>query len=307
MFLEQEAKEKFLRMILEQSPRSVEKSDIAKAVEKKEEIQKMGDEKNQHIEELMVNIEQLSNENSEKYRDILQKESILKEKFNSVQSKREELEKLKGKLETYTQNDTTLPKLQELFNKMPLLAQNIQESDLNPIEKMQRHINEYLEKVHELQNKIENMETLINNEKQRIHLQKLKYDELKKEDEYLSKQVDHIKELLSNENFNTPENLKRIKQEESLRVMMNIWSQISNIKNFKYNEGLISFHFKDFPEIECLMFQNEITHKLEKLKYETLDDEIMRQFVIKANNSKDPVSYAIQQLYQYLLKTTKSI
>lgn len=309
MFLEQEAKEKFLRMILEQSPRTVEKSDLSKAAEKKEEIQRVGDEKSRHIDELMVNIEQLSNENYEKYTDISQKEALLREKSNSLKSKREELQKLKEKLASYTQNDTSLPKLQELFRKMPLLAQDVEESALNSPEAMQTLINDHLEKVHQLQDKIESTEKLINDEKKRIASQKMKYEELKKEDEELTKQIEHIKVLLTNEGNNSPEKLKLAKQEESLRVMMKIWSQISNIKNFQYNEGAISFYFKDFPDTECLMLQNEKTQKLEKLNYANLDNDIIGQLVIKANGTKDPVSYAVQNLYQYLLKsgTTTSI
>jgi len=302
LFLEQEAKEKFLRMVLEPNPRNIDKSDITKATEERDEMFKQVQSKEKELEDLTTRIKEIATDNYNKHVEIKEIEKRLIEKIESLKTKREQLAKTKLNLENFQKSDPSLSKFQELFQKIPSLIQNVDESVLNSIEEMQKIIDQHLSKIHDLQQQLLNSEYALGKEQERIQSEKIKLAELTKQDEELSKQVELIKQSLNNEDSNNPETLKMNKREESLRIMMKVWLQISNIYDFIYNDenGLIKFKFKDFPTKECLINIDEINGKIVKLRYDDIEDNLLQSIMMSSNKADDPVSHAVQSLYKQL-------
>lgn len=288
-------------MILEQSPKTIEKTDVFKATEERDSMRLTVEEKNKQIGELTEQIEVIIQENIDKYEKILKVEELIKDKLESLNDKKIQLAQSKDKLNSFKNSDPSLPKLQDLFRNVSILSENVDESVLNSIEGMQRLIDEHLGKIHSIQKQIMDAESALSKEQLRINNEKLKYDELFKQNESLTKQIESIKQSLNDENNTTPEKLKLQNDEEKLKTLMKVWLKITNIEDFKIDDvdGSLKFRFKDYPDHECLISVDK-NHKIAKIHYELVSDDVLNEMIIKSNKAKGPVESVVMSLYKII-------
>lgn len=286
-------------MVLEPSPTSVEKQDIVNATKDRDTMIESVKAKNEQIGKLTDEIRAAIEKNVSNYEEVQEAGIRVVEKLESLKERSEKLAQLKGKVESFRNSDSSLPKLQELLGKSPNVSPD--ELLLNSTDGMQRLIDKHLGHIHDLQQKINKAEIELTEQERRISDEKLKYSRLVERDLELTKQIETIKESLKGENNSTPETLKLKADEEKLKVLMKVWLDITNIEEFKLDDtdGSLKFKFKDFPENECLIFINK-SHKLERISYAPLEQNILKELVNRANKTKDALSYAVEHLYKML-------
>lgn len=297
LFLEQEAKEIFMRRILD--PDLDQNIDLLGSEEKLEVLRRKLNSKKDEIDTLTNDISDKSKHAFSLYGDILFKKETSLNLLDEIKKKNKELLKVYEDIDKFNSQDPSLKEFEE-FAEVPNLDFDIK--DLNK-EQLENKLNEFKAKRELNKLKIKELE-----DKKSFKISKLAKDSERSYQLNLNKQkLDTFISELNEKKLRYERDLeldKILKDEFKISGLVELLKRISFLLafNFKADEKIIFFKFQNFEHEDCKIYLNDDEIRIKKIAYPLLEEEALNSIIEKSNNSKNPVFEATNLMYKSLLR-----
>ncbi|KAH3667757.1 hypothetical protein WICMUC_005289 [Wickerhamomyces mucosus] len=304
LFLEQESKEKFLRLILEHPPKVISNDDISIVYEENSQLKEVLSQKDKETNALgdAIKGESLSYENliemtKEKLMAIEKLELEIKEN-NQV---RESIEKQYG--EKLTSTD---PLLLELTNKIGGNAHlQIKTEDFHSLTRLDVKLSQISQRRSEISERITQLNQLKQEKLDRIRKDEQKRVGLLEVGNELDNQIQEIKHNNEEDSQNLRDTLIFEKNEKLLTMINKILEGLLIIENYTLIGNGISYNFKRFPDIPIFIQLNSDKTDLtiEKVICEEIPaDKIKKLLKVTNLHDGDRLTKVTTALYATLTK-----
>ncbi|CCH45406.1 WD repeat-containing protein [Wickerhamomyces ciferrii] len=299
LYLEQDAKDRFFRKILETNS-NINKIDIENANKNIEDWKLKTELKNKSIKEAMEKIDKICEEQELGLSKITEIYESVKAKQQDLKIQNDKLKKLNIENQNNTENDDLSPKLQDLISKYSNLSES--DSIINSINEMQKFSEEKVKLLDEKLEDINKMHKTIEDKIQYLQNRKFQYEESLQKNEKLTEKLININNEQS-KTIKDPKIQLKLQKHENLKTLMNIWFKITNISNFEFNDDdILHFNYKDFPQTKCLIKFNSSNGLIESIIFDLIHQDKLKQLIIKSNNSSNPLFHASQSIYEEITK-----
>lgn len=288
LFLEQEAKEQFFRLVLEQNDKIIDQSAILDVMERAKKYKAVLHEKAAKTQATTQEIKSVAQTWFSLYNRL--EEALLQLEANELslnEKKSAHLEELTKQAALYKEDDPTVETLAKMdFPTKDLLVISNVENTIDTIQSQRLKIEESLRGLKERVDATK--QTIKTNEEYRDKCEA----EVAKLDQIIA-DLQQVNSQLSSEQK------ELVSKESSLTKLIAIWCNLTQIDDFKVVDDEVGFKFTEFPENHITMgVQGD---KLVSLQCNGIDNTQLLRIENLAKKSKHPLSTAFEEVYKALI------
>lgn len=313
VFLEQESKEQFLKLILEQDTTVVTQQKIADVKERNLNLQQELGQRGLAAEKLTHTTETKAKAHQNLENEIEEKLKVIETLHGDISTIRAQIQQIKEKYGDSL--DMQDPLLQKILEKIKHHGLSSSTMNLHTTPNIQKQTAEITRKRLETQRKIDELSRLKQSKLTSIKTSQIERTQLKAHKDILNEEISEIKRLNDNmENLKERELYQR--NNENLSIIKGALNPLSPLENFeKVNPNQIVFNYKTHPNIKVVLTldttienenqnQNEDEIKVEGIVCQGLKEEMLISITKQANkaiNSVERINKASELLYAAVL------
>lgn len=290
LFLEQEAKEQFFRLVLEQNDTLIDSAAIARVASEATAYKLTLDQKAQALKETTQRIQALAEKFHEDYK-------LVSGKYDALAASETRLIDNKAKLELLVQamneHESKDPSANGL-SKLNQLAGSLVQHDLSILRNVESSLVEIEEHRVTLRAKMDHLQVEINRITQSANTNAQRSAKLEQENKRLTALIEDMKNV---DKQLDGEQQEILAQEDKLSLLTKIWCKLYQISDYKADAGHISFRFQKFPSVVSMATEQG---KIQSLTCEGLGSELLSKVMTAANASSYPLHSATTTLYTKL-------
>jgi uncharacterized coiled-coil DUF342 family protein len=290
LFLEQESKEQFFKLVLEQNDTIVDQQAITKAIGEVKEYKANLDERAQMLKNKTQEIKALATKFHENYEQV-------NGKIDEIKAMQLRLEENKAKLDELTlfmkENENDDPTSEGLA-KVKQTCGILDDYSLSSVDGVNKTLEDISKRRGWYESKIKALRSTIDELNEISQRNEQRSTNLTEENARLSALIEELKTKESSLNDAQKDVLGK---EDKLSLLIKIWCELYQILDFQALDGKVSFKFKQFPEHQVSLVSQK--GQIEQLDCSGVDTE---QIIASANKSQTPLYQASTMIYDLLNK-----
>lgn len=293
LFLEQEAKERFMRLVLEQETKIIDRDEVLKSMSEGEELKKALDDKKVKIADVSKDITTSSYEIHDLITEINHRKDRIEELIKELEEKDQKVGKIKSELELQSSQDPTKAEISRFQQKNPSLGYDIdslgKEELLLKIKEVKARRAELADKTTRTHKEKEELISYMSRNAQRR-------EQLMNESQKFDSLINNIKKIQGDQ-APTEQRQQYLQKEKSLRVLIEIWKKISDIEYFRHDDNKITFKLRGHSNEVNVGLEGE---KVSSLVIEGFENSKLRDIARSANESQDTINNLMSSIRSLL-------
>lgn len=288
LFLEQEAKEQFFRLVLEQNDSLVDAQAIMRVMAEAKEQKSVLDGKASQLKLTTEKIQQLART----FHDLYDKSNVAYDCITATEAKleknRAELAELTAFVKSHEKDDPTMDGLSQVSQHLP------PGSELSTLANVEHTLKLVKLRRLECQRRVEEISQQITKMKDVALKNEQRSKRLLEEDKRLNQLIEDMKRV---DNQLDGEQRELLAQEDKLSILTEIWCDLYEVSDFKVDGDTIRFKFDKSDQVIAITTGGGV---ITGLSCDGVSDVKLEQIVKSANESATPLNLASTRLYELL-------